>query len=192
MPNVNKLTEKQDSELVELFKSGSQAAFEQLYLRYYNHLLNLCEHILKNKTDAEDVVHDVFVQLWETRDTLNAELSFAVYVKTLAQNRALYRFRQFDIHSRFAQHILMNAKDTTNETEDTILDNDYTALLDEMIAILSPKQKEAFRLSRIDKLTYNEIADVMQISVETVREHVSIALKKIKKYLKRHADIHYQ
>ena len=190
MPGTNKLSEKPDRELVELLKNGSQAAFEQLYFRYSNLLINLCRHFLKNKTDAEDIVHDVFVQLWDTRETLNPELSFSLFVKTLTQNKALYKYRQFDIHSRFARYFLMNSKDSTNETEESILDNGYTTLLDEMFKSLSPKQKEVFRLSRIDGLTYKEIAELLQISVETVREHVSIALKKMKKHLIQHTDIY--
>jgi RNA polymerase sigma-70 factor (ECF subfamily) len=192
MGKINNLSEEQDRELVELFKNGSQAAFEQLYLRYRNPLINLCGQILKSKTDAEDVVQDVFVQLWETRALINPEMSFAGYIKTLAQNRALYMYRQFDIHSRFARHVLLNSKDTTNETEDAILDNDYTALLDKVMESLSPKQKEVFRLSRIEGLKYKEIAELQQISVETVREHASIILKKIKKHLRQHADIYLQ
>ena len=57
---------------------------------------------------------------------------------------------------------------------------------------LEQKVKEIFQLSRMQGLTYKEIAELMQISVETVREHASLALKKIKKHLMQHADIHFK
>ena len=192
MVDNEKISAMQDRELVALFKEGSQAAMEQLYLRYRNVLINLCLRYLKNTADAEDVVHDIFMQLWENPDVLNEELSFSGYVKTLAINRVLHKFRQFDIHERFAQHILMNTQESTNETEDTIIDNDYAELLDKLIETLSPQQKEIFRLNRLEGLTYQEISELLQISVKTVRNHISLALKKIKKQLSQHTDINIQ
>ena len=185
MRNNDKLLSMQDKELVTLLKKGSHQAFEELYARYKGKLMYFCKLLLKDKTVAEDIIHDIFLQIWETRDSLNAELSFSGYLHTLAQNRILNMFRQFDIHSRFAQHILMNEKDSTNQTEDSIIDNDYKRILNKQIDSLSPRQKEIFRLSRIQKLTYKEISKLLQISVDTVQEHASLALKKIKEQLKK-------
>jgi RNA polymerase sigma-70 factor (ECF subfamily) len=182
----------QDKEIVALFKEGSQKAFEVLYARYKRQLLYLGKRALKNETDLEDMVQDIFVQLWETRDSLNPELSFSGYVFTLMRNRILYRYRHFDVHSRFAQHILINAEDSTNETEDTIIENDFTVLLNGVIENLPPMQKEIFLLSRKEGLTYKEISEMLQISVPAIQKHVSISLKKIKEHLKLHADIHFQ
>ena len=184
--------EIQDREWVALLKEGSQKAFEQLYLRHVKHLTNQCKRFLQNEEDAEDLVHDIFVQIWETRDTLNPELSFSGYINTLARNRVYYKFRQLDIHSRFAQSILLNGKDETNETEDTIIANDYKDLLNRIIERLPPKQREIFRMNRIDEMSYQEISELLNISVENVRMHISLALKKIKNHLSKHTDIHFQ
>ena len=184
------LSNLQDKELLELVTNGSRPAFGELYTRYKGSLLRYCKQFLKDETGSEDVVHDIFLQLWERRDSLKTIVSFPGYLHTLAQNRILNMFRQFDVHSRFAQHIIMNKKDSTNETEDLIIDNDYAKLLNNAIESLSPRQKEIFQLSRIQGLTYREISELMQISLDTVQEHASLALKKIKGYLKQHADIY--
>ena len=189
---MGKLQDLQDKELVALLKEGSQNALEQLYLRYRNLLINLCKRYLKNTTDAEDILHDVFIQLWDTRSALNEELSFSGYLKTLATNRILYKFRQFDIHSRFAQYVLLNCEDNTNETENSIIDNDYKELLNEWIEKLPPQQKEIFRLNRIEGLTYQEISEMKKISVKTVRNHTALALEKIKQQLLQHTGISFQ
>ena len=186
------LSGKEDKELVELLIGSSRLAFSELYARYKLRLMRFCIQFLKDETGSEDIVHDIFLQLWETRNFLNAELSFSGYVHTLARNRILNMFRQFDVHSRFAKYILMNGKESTNQTEDSIIDNDYARLLNELIESLSPRQKEIFRLSRVQGLTYKEIAELLQISVDTVQEHASLALKKIKKNLLQHTDIHLQ
>ena len=189
---INESSEIQEKELVELFIHGSQAAFGELYARYKERLRYLCKRLMKNETDLEDTIHDIFVHLWETRNSINPELSFSAYLYTMTRNYILKKFRHFDVHSRFARSILMNGADTTNETENTIADNDYEILLSKAIESLSPRQKETFQLSRVQELSYKEISELLQISVDTVQEHISLALKKIKGFLKQHADIHFQ
>ena len=81
------------------------------------------------------------------------------------------------------RYTLLNEKDSTNQTEDSIIDNDYEKLLDALIESLPPRQKEAYLLSRKQGLTYQEIAEKLHISVYTVREHISLALEKIRNQL---------
>ena len=192
MSKINELSGKQDRELVELMIGDSHAALGELYIRYSKQLTYFCKQYMKKEVDTEDIVHDIFLQLWEKRHFLNPELSFSGYLQTIAQNKVFYKFRQSEIHSRFVRNILTNGKDTINETEDVIIDNDYVALLDEIIENLSQKQKEVFRLSRIEGHTYKEIAKLLHISDDTVKKYASIALKKIKKQITQHTDIHFK
>ena len=186
MPNINEISKKQDKELVELLMGGSQEAFGELYVRYRKPLMYSCKKYLKNEAESEDMVHNVFLRLWETRHLLNPELSFAGYLQKLLHNSIMYKFRQSDIHSRFAQHVLMNANDLTNETEDAVIERDNARLLGELIESLSPKQKEIFQLIHIEGLTYKEISEMLQIPVENVRKNASLALKKIKEHVVKH------
>jgi len=192
MRKINELSKKRDKELVELLIDGSQEAFGELYARYRKTLMYSCKKYVKNETESEDMVHDVFLRLWETRNFLKSELSFAGYIQKLLHNNIIYKFRQSDIHSRFVQHILMNAKDLTNETEDTVIGNDDAKLLNELIEKLPPKQKEILRLNHIEGLTYKEISELLQIPVENVRKNVSLALKKIKEQIVEHTNINFQ
>jgi len=190
MSKINEISKKQDKELVELLISGSQEALGELYARYRNPLMNFCKKYMRNEADAEDLIQDVFLQLWEKRHSLDTVSSFSGYVQTMTQNKVFYTFRQSDIHSRFVRNMLTNGKDSMNETEDAIIDKDYADFLDKIIDSLSPMQKKVFRLSRIEGLTYKEIAELLQISADTVKEYVSLALKKIKKQIMQHTDIH--
>ena len=191
MININDLSDKQDKELVTLFLNGSQKAFGELYIRYKARLVHYCKWLLKDEIESEDIVQDIFLQLWESRSSLNIEVSFSGYVYKLVQNRALNEFRKFDIHSRYAQYIMLNGKDSTNQTEDSIIDNDYAKLLDELIESLPTRQKEIFRLSRIERYTYKEISELLHISIPAVQKHASLALNTIKEYLQQHTDIHF-
>ncbi len=188
----NPIENLSDKELVRLLIDNSRTAFGELYVRYKGRLTYFCKRFLKEETSIEDLLQDIFIQIWETRDSLNPELSISAYLHTLTQNRILNMFRQFDVHSRFAKHILKNQIETTNQTEDELIYKDYAEFLNHAMEILSPKQKEVFQLSRIQGLSYKEIADLLQISVPTVQEHASLALRKIKNSLIQHADIYFK
>ena len=186
------LSTMHDMELVALIKDGSELAFRELYMRHKDQLRYSCKKYLKNETMTEDIVHDIFTQLWDTRNTLHITSSFSGYLHTSARNRIINMYRQYDVHSRFAQYILDNEKEITNETEDSIIEKDYADLLNGLIESLPPMQKTVFRLSRIEGLTYQEISEKLQISVENARKQTSLALKKIKTHLAKHTDIHFQ
>ena len=191
MKNNNTLSKKKDNELAALLIDGSLCAFEELYIRYKAPLIYYCKQFLKDETASKDIVQDIFLQIWERRSSLTPVTSFSGYLHTLAQNRILNIFRQFDVHTRFAQHVLMNETEYTNDTENSIIDNDYAKLLNEAIESLSARQKQIFQLSRIQGLTYKEISELLQISLNMVQEHASLAIKKIKEYLRSNTDINF-
>ena len=192
MSKINELSEKQDRELVELLIGSSQEAFGELYIRYRKPLMYLCKKYMRTEADAEDIVHDIFLKLWKTRFFLNPDLSFSGYLQTITENYVTDKLRHLDVHLRFAKNILMNNKDSTNETEDMVINNDYTELMNELIEKLPQKQKEIFRLNRIEEHTYQEIAELLQMPVGNVRRYASLASKKIKDHLLQHQKIYIQ
>ena len=192
MQKFNNLPEKQDKELVELLTGGSHEALGELYARYRKQLMYYCKQYMRNEVDAEDIVQDVFLRIWERRHFLNPELSFSGFMQTLAKNCITDKFRHLDVHSRYVQNRFVNGTDLTNETEDAVIDSNYMELLNELIERLPQGQKEIFRLSRMEGLTHQEIAELLQTPAENVRKQVSRATKKMKDLLSQHTDIHFQ
>ena len=192
MQKISELSKRQDKELVGLLMDGSHEALGELYARYRKQLMYYCKQYMRNESDAEDIVQDVFVRLWERRDSLNPELSFSGFMQTLAKNCITDKFRHIAVHARYAQNTFVNETDSTNETEELIIDNDYRELLNDLIENLPTGQKEIFRLSRIEGLTHKEISELLQTPVDNVRKQVSRASKKIKDLLSQHTDIHFQ
>jgi len=92
MSKINEISKKQDKELVELLISGSQEALGELYARYRNPLMNFCKKYMRNEADAEDLIQDVFLQLWEKRHSLDTVSSFAGYVQTMTRTKYSTRF----------------------------------------------------------------------------------------------------
>jgi RNA polymerase sigma-70 factor (ECF subfamily) len=186
------MTGHMDREWVKQLKNGSSAAFAELYAKYKERLIFFCNRFLKGEVAPEDIIQDIFIQVWENRHDLNPDLSFSGYIHTLARNRILNIFRQMDVHTKFAQHISNRQQDVSHQTEDDIAATDYTQLLNQALESLTPKQREVFTLSRTIGLSYKEISEKLKISVPTVQEHASIALKKIKEYLTIYGDIHFK
>jgi RNA polymerase sigma-70 factor (ECF subfamily) len=178
-----------DKELVALLKNGLQPAFQELYIRYKEKLTLFCKRMLRDESRAEDVAHDVFLQVLEMPDSLLPEKSFCGYLQTIAQNRILDEFKRAKVHLRFAQYTIKHGHDATNQTENQVIDNDYEKLLSELIDGLTPRQKEVFRLSRIQGLAYKEIAEKLHISLPAVKKHASLSLEKIKTQLTKYTDI---
>ena len=191
---MGKLSTMQDMELVALLKEDSQLAFSELYTRYKDQLLYSCKKYLKNETAAEDIVQDIFMQIWETRHSLHIISSFSGFLYTAAQNRILNIYRQMDVHSRFARYILDNDNELSksNEIENFIIEKEYMDILNKLIDTLPPMQKSVSRLNWIEGLTNKEISEKLNISVENVRKHTSLALKKIITKLSKHTNIDIQ
>ena len=181
--------EKTDTELATLLIRDNEAAFSELYVRSKDKLYYFCLHLLKSKEEANDIVQEIFIRLWESRSFINPELSFSSFLYTMARNRILNYFRDIDIDEKVKQ-ILSAQKITEEEAIDSkIIYTEYQMILQNAISQLPPQRQKIFNMSRIESMSHKEIAAELGISVNTVQEHISEALKFIKVYFSKHADI---
>ncbi len=186
--NVNA---KSDKELVSLLIKGDESAFCDLYVRYKDRLWVFSFSLLKSEDETDDIVQEVFINLWESRVFLNSELSFSSFLLTIARNRILNYFRDIDIEARIKNKILVQSEPFEDKVESEIVYEEYVVILKKAIENLPPQRKRIFNLSRIDHFTHKEIAEQLDISVYTVQEHISESLRFIRKYLTQYADIQF-
>lgn len=186
--NVNA---KSDKELVSLLIKGDESAFSDLYVRYKDRLWVFSFSLLKSEDETNDIVQEVFINLWESRVFLNSELSFSSFLFTIARNRILNYFRDIDIEARIKNKILVQSEPFEDKVESEIVYEEYVVILKKAIENLPPQRKRIFNLSRIDHFTHKEIAEQLDISVYTVQEHISESLRFIRKYLTQYADIQF-
>lgn len=172
----------EDTLLFIRFKNGSEDAYKQLFLRYYAPLLAFASRFL-SKTEAEEVVQDLMLYLWEKRGDLLIESSLKSYLFAATKNRCFHVIEKRNIHERIHANIYDKLK---NELEDP----DYYMLgeLSEKINLaigqLPASYKQTFELSRFSDLTNVEIAKELGVSVKTVEYRISQALKILRKDLK--------
>lgn len=184
-----RIKEKTDTELASLLTLNDEAAFSELYVRYKDKLYYFCLHLLKSKEEASDIVQEIFIRIWESRNFINPDLSFSSFLYTMARNRILNYFRDIDIDEK-VKEILATQKITEEEAIDSkIIYTEYQVILQNAISQLPPQRRKIFNMSRIESMSHKEIAAELGISVNTVQEHISEALKFIKAYFSKYADM---
>ena len=160
-------------------------AFDTIYSRYCHKLHEFVLVYLKQKEDAEEIVQEVFIKIWNSRSKIDVYASFESFLFTIAYNStmSLLRKRMSDAKSReYLKSIqqLGSSEQVIDELHFKELNDKVQSLLGQ----LTPRQKEIFLLSREEGLTHNEIAEKLKVSESTVNNHLVATLK----FLKSHID----
>ncbi|WP_343617896.1 RNA polymerase sigma-70 factor [Flavobacterium sp.] len=175
-----------DEILVELLKQGKDKAFDELYFRYRDSLVRFVYVRMKSVAISEEIVQEVFTSIWERRKTLVIQKTFAAYIYTSVRYMTLDYIKSHTVTDQYIQEVLdKNAVSYTshNATEDSIYYEELQKAVDEAAMLLPKKSKEVFILSRVKQYTNKEIADELNVSIDTVKYHITYALKFMRTYL---------
>ncbi len=177
-----------DKSLVKNTKEGDKNAFEQLFKKYYLRLSHYAYQYVGNMPDAEELVQETFVNIWEKRSTIDISISFKPYIYQAVKNRGINVIRgnqrRINHHS---QHQFSNID--SSKTDDNIHLNELNEKLFEGLESLPPKCKKIFQMSRLEGLKHKEIAVKMEIKIKTVENQISIALKYLRNHLSEYLQI---
>lgn len=170
-----------DAEYVAAVRHGDSDLFASMYRAYLPCLLRYLHRLVGDRAVAEDLVHDLFLAIWRRRETWSIQSSLRAYLFTAARNRARGHFDK----QRVRQDWAAEQKNTLpTASAPPIIQQLYGASLCEAVARwldeLPLRRREVFMLSRYEALTYQEIADVLGISVKTVETQMSRALKHLR------------
>jgi RNA polymerase sigma-70 factor (family 1) len=172
-----------DGELMQEIKAGNMFAFDLLYKKYSKKVFKFGYSILKSTEESENLIQDVFLNIWENRHKVEKDSSIKSYVFTITYNSAISVIRRKARDEKFIEY-LQSLQEVNDEPANAELEyNELSERLDEIIKGLPDRQKEVFLLHRIEGLKYTEIADRLNISVNTIENHMSRALKTIRKKL---------
>lgn len=177
-----------DRDLVIRLINNDQEAFSELYAKYKDRLLYFAVKFVKSPEFAEDIYQDAFTVIWQSRRFLDPEKSFSSYLYTIVKNRVLNILRDIENDQKLKSYILANAIDYSDSTNQHVQENELKILLENALKELTLRQRQVFEMSRNEQMTHKEIAEALGISVFTVQEHISVALKTIKSYLKEYPD----
>jgi len=170
-------------EWIYALKDGNLWAYNELFDRYGKRLHRFAIAYLKSTENAEEIVQDVFLKIWNNRKDLSPDKSFESYLFTIAKNGILNTIRKSKSEQAYLNFAILHpGKDVLldEELDFNELERAYSNAVDQ----LSPRRKEIFLLSRIHSLSNSEIAERMNISSKTVENQMTSALAEIRKNLR--------
>jgi len=172
-----------DQLLFQEIAEGSKIAFEQFYVKYYEYLCRFALTYEKDIYLVEEKVSDVFYYIWQKREDLHKINSPKVYLFTMTKNMLFQQKKQDNQVFSDLQYNKLESKHYVQNIEDDIIlseqEADLRQALLQIIDRIPPKSRRIFEMSRIDGLKYQQIAEVLNLSVRTVESHMGIALKTI-------------
>ena len=165
-----------DKNFIKSLKSGDELAYKKLYDDYYVWLCNYIYKLSNNRKLSEDIVQDTFLKFYKKRKKISIHYNLKNYLFKASYHQFLQHLRKnkvkYDILDTIKWEAIADTYDEQEEVKYEKIDHIYK-LIDE----LPPKCREVFIKSKLDKLKYKEIASDMEISVKTVENHISKALK---------------
>jgi RNA polymerase sigma-70 factor (family 1) len=156
--------------------------FEQVFREHYNHLANYAFSILKSEQDAEDVVQEVFIRIWQNNPDVLTSEQVKFYLVTATRNGCISFLRK-QAGKKFVDPETAGIQSTPDEAR--VEDQDLSTLVEQALAQLPPQCGVIFKLSRFGKLTYQQIADELNLSVKTVENQMGKALRMMRDYAKK-------
>ncbi len=175
---------RDDNGLVKLLQKGNVLAFDSLFQVYSPKLFGFALKYLKNETDAEELVQEVFVIVWENRQILKSELSFKSYLFTIALNKIRKHFNQKATSLRYIETLNYESEVTDSQ----LIQDNFESVLQQINLIIEQmpqRRREIFVKSKLEGKSSKEIAIELDITTGTVDNQVSDALRFIRSQLKK-------
>jgi len=175
-----------DSEYLQRIIRGDKDAFDMIFLKYYPILLNYASRILKDTVQAEDIVQEVFFQLWLKREQLKSVRSFSPYLRTAIHNQCISYIRKqskkdfLEVELNPMVEYELRYKEILEYYGDLAIGKDLKKTLEQAINSLPGKCRMVFILSRNFGFRNAAIAEFLEISIKAVEKHITRALNQLR------------
>jgi RNA polymerase sigma-70 factor (ECF subfamily) len=174
-------------EIAEAIKAGSREVFETFYRVEYLNLEHFVKGFVGNDPYCEDIIQDSFMALWDSRNKIYPEGNLRTFLYTIARNKSVSHLRKkalnkkntIDGEEALVKIMLLCHQNVSDEINALDLENTIARIY----AAIPEKIKRTFIMSRVDGMTYKQIAEKLGVSVKLVEYHISIALNYFRKQL---------
>lgn len=178
MENVDNI-----KELMLRISADDEKAFDTLFYLYNKRVYYFAFRLLNSSVDAEEIVQNVFLALWNQRKTLNISDTVTSYLFGIARYQIYEQIRQKLNHEAYTEYFLEQNKEYSFITEDEVVCNELENKVQYYLQQLPERRREIFMLSRMEKLSYKEIAQKLGISENTVDTQIRHALNFLRRQL---------
>lgn len=170
---------------------SNENSFRRLYELYFHRVTAYVFKITKSEENTAEIVQDVFLKLWQNRAVLTDIENIRAYIYSLCKNKCIDYLRRLAREMRSAQALAETEEAYANSTDQLLEARDLQFIITQALQSLSDQKKQIFRLSKIEGLSHDEIADMMHLSKSTVKNHLSETLKYLRQQLKQRPDHEY-
>ncbi|WP_394991503.1 RNA polymerase sigma-70 factor [Emticicia sp.] len=166
-----------EQEIISAIRQGDERIFEATFRKYYQSLCNYANSILKEMDEAEEVVQNLFLSIWEKRTDLEISVSLKSYLYRAVHNHCLNRIKHLKIREEYQQYATNFYDSSYESVSQTVMKNELEQKIEEAIRKLPEQCRLIFRMSRFDELKYHEIAKQLELSPKTIENQIGKALK---------------
>lgn len=182
---MNTYTTYTDLDLLEFIREGNRHAFEEVYNRYHKSIYRYLISIFQVPDMAEDLTHEVFIKLWEVREKLDIKGNFKSYLFRMSHNLAVDMSKALARDRQLRDRLILHYQGFSDMELRTLEElKRFDNLVEEALQSLSPARRRVYELCKIEGKTYQEAADLLQISPNTVKEHMGQALATLRNFVK--------
>ncbi len=171
------------TKLYEAIREGSEYAFSRYYEGSLDRLVTLIGRITKDGEEAKNIAQDTFIKLWQQRRQIDPAQSLDGFVSTVAWNAALNFLKRKRTHVKYHNEQMHTQSAEDISGEERLIATETAHRIELIIRKMPPQRRRVFELSRGENLTYNQIADKMGLSYNTVMNHMKLALHEIRAVL---------
>ena len=169
-----------DNELTVLLQKNDRQAFTEIYNRYWKKLFSVAANKIKDLSEAEEIVQDIFVSIWNRRDNLNVIDSLSSYLTVSVKYRVINALDKRNHRQKYSDYAKGILNFSNNSTEEWVEFEELKSRLSALVAELPEKCQLVYKLSRESGFPQKKIAQEMGISEKTVEAHLTKALKTLR------------
>ena len=189
---------EEDSRILRGLRAGIDEAYEELIQRFHQPVYNVVYRLLGNPSDASDVVQDVFLKIFRSVGAFREQSSLRTWIYRIAVNEAHNHRRWFSRHCRCEVPLESEREDQTRPVElaadpgrspyHQALDSETRSLIEQALTKINPAFRTAVVLRDIENLSYEEIAEILQLSLGTVKSRILRGREALRRELTQRVD----
>lgn len=181
-------TNSVDIELLHRLKEGDQEAFALLYNKHAKPIYWKIKRMVKISEEVEELFQELFVRVWERREQIDPYQPFSAYLYRIAENMVYDFYRKASRTEKLKDTLRSTSEDAYDQIEQALFKKETSDILSQAIATMPPVRRQAFILCKMEEKSYEEVAAIMGISTNTVRNHIVKGTQTLKDYFRDHQN----
>jgi RNA polymerase sigma-70 factor (family 1) len=183
--------EPQERTICESIRNGDQKAFELVFKKFYGNLCAYANQILYDQDMAEEIVQELFFQVWQKREALMVEVSLKSYLYRAVHNSCLNHIKHNKIKIAYQQYAKDQNSNITFGQQEAMEAEEFLGVVRKAIAKLPPGRKKIFMMIRYEQRRYKEVAELLGISVKTIENQMGKAMQFLRTELKSYFTVFF-